>query len=271
MKHSLLRALSLLLWAPLVLSTSTAEDVTQTGVATVTLTAPYSTVLSQEVIRFTVAFRNDSRGNVPYMSDPCEAAGKQVFIKGERGDPRVIQHLQGSSVPDSERVRTVENDGKWEAVTKEATGELRPGQTVQWDGSRFDERLFRITLGKPRSMQAQVLVGPSRWVTSKSVPIRVVDEDVNASPVVFEGFYLFSFRGSAKTKQPVRIHRVTIEGKDYLFSSGCARICEIPKGFNPDFACDPETALVTVRFPGKNLPPVRYNYPQMRILPARPE
>lgn len=249
---------------------TTARDVSHTGIATVTLSVPYQTVLWDEVIQFTVALRNDSQESLRYIADPYEAAGKQVFITAERAYPGIIKRLQGKSVPDSERVRTIEHDSDWGLVSKEATGLLKPGQSAEWDGTRFDPHLFRIKLGKPKSIQAQVLIGPGKWVSSKPVRIEVMDKDYSSSPVVFEGFYLFSFLGSPKSKEAIRIHRVNIEGKEYLFSSGGARICEVPRGCTPEFASDPETALLTVRFPGSDVPAIRYHYPQMRVVPVQP-
>jgi hypothetical protein len=268
-----MRAPALVLLSSLAIAASTsAEDTKHKATATVSLIVPYQTILSREVVRFTVRLHNDSKGEIRYIRDPFEAGGKQVFISVERGDPSFRDVVMLDSLGDlpGGRVLTVERDGNWDVVEREATGVLRGGEAAQWDGSRFSSMLFYITDGKPKSIQAQVLIGPSQWVSSKQVPIKVIHTDLSSCPIVFEGFYLYSFRGSPKTKEPVKIHRVSIEGTEYLFSSECARICEIPRGCIPEFACDPETAVLTVRFPGTDVPPIRYHYPQMKVLPARP-
>jgi hypothetical protein len=245
-------------------------DVTDKGTATLTLTVPYHTILRDEVVRFTVRLRNDSKENLRCIPDPYEAPGKQVFINVERGDPNFPETMITDARPEftGGRVLRIERDGNWQVVAKEATGVLRPGEAVEWDGSRFDPRLFWIKLGKPKTVQAQVLIGPGQWVNSKPVPIKVIDRDLSSSPVVFAGSYLWS---PQKVKCLTQVHRVSIEGKEYLFGGECARICEIPKGATPEFGWDPETALLTVRFPGLNVPPIRYNYPQMQVLRPQPE
>lgn len=247
-------------------------DVTQKGTASVTLTVPHQTLLWDEVVRFMVCLRNDSKENLLYIPDPYEAAGRQVFISVERGDPNFRDVIPIDALPEFQgrRPLRIETDGSWEAVAGATTGMLGPAKTARWDGTRFDSALFYIKLGKPKSIQAQVLIGPGEWVSSKAVSIKVIHTDLSSTPVVFEGFYLSPFRRELRTKVPIRVRRVSIEGREYLFSNAGARICEVPKGCTPLFACDPETAVLTVRFPGTDVPPIRYHYPQMQVLPARP-
>ncbi|HPD16882.1 MAG TPA: hypothetical protein PLE19_18195 [Planctomycetota bacterium] len=240
---------------------------------TVKLVVPYRTVLEDELIRFSVSLQNDSEGKVPYIVDPFEAGGKQVFLKVERGLPYFDENFQTDSRPGHGQpvIRTIERDGNWDLVVKKASAVLAPGESVVWDGSRFDDTLFYITYGKPKSIQAQVLIGPGRWVSSERVPIKVVERGIRLSPVVFQEFYeYFSPTKKMRLRCPVKVHRVSIEGNEYLFSGGGGRICEVPKRIIPQFAWDSEARLLTVRFPGANLPPIRYDYLHMQVLPGQP-
>jgi len=247
-----------------------AGDVTHSRAATVALTVPYATILRDEVVQLTVRLRNNSKQNLHYIPDPRDVAGTQVFIKVERGDASYTGpwHVDGSAEFPGSRIRTVERDGRWDAVVKKATALLRPGETVEWDGSRFDERLFFVAEGRPKSIRAQVLIGPGQWVTSEPVTIKVIERDTSRAPVVFENVYMRP-HGAAR---PMRIRRVAIDGKQYLFSGAeraRGRICEVPTGATPKFEWDPRTALLTVRFAGVDAPPVRYNYKMMQRLPGK--
>jgi hypothetical protein len=56
-------------------------DVSEKGIATVTLSFPYKTVLYRECLQFTVQLRNDSTKSLPYIADPYDPAATQVFLK----------------------------------------------------------------------------------------------------------------------------------------------------------------------------------------------
>jgi hypothetical protein len=236
--------------------------------ATVDLAVPYQTVLATELIRFTVRLRNDSGTGLPVIADPFRAGGKQVFIRVEREERDFEEAFRSDSRPGFGRplVRTIERDGDWDIVLKEATASLQPSQTVEWDGSRFDDMLFYITRGKPKSIQAQVLIGSGLWVSSKPVPIKVIPRDVSRCPVVFQGVYLV---GPQKARRPMTVHRVQLGTQQYLFDGAGGRICEIPKGGTPKFAWSPATALLIVTFSDTTAAPVRYDVRHMTPVTER--
>jgi len=236
------------------------------GLASVTLVVPYRTVLVDELVRFTVRLQNGSNDKLPFVADSFDAAGRQVFIKVLRGVPDFDETFRTDSRPGFGRpaIHTIERDGNWDAVAKVTTGSLPPGDSVEWDGSKFDPRLFWITLGRPKSIQAQVLIGPGRWVSSEPVRISAVDVQLSTFPIVFEDFFLL---GPKKSKVPKIVRRVSLDGKHYLFSNSCDRICEIPDGGTPRFTWERESRILTVRFEGVKAAPVRYDCRFMRVVP----
>jgi len=236
---------------------------------TVALNIPYKTVLRAENVQFTVVLRNGAKTSLPYIAEPAKAAARQVFMRVERGvrDYTGPWHVDGPLNFPGFRVRTVEKDGHWDAVLEAATALLRPGGTVEWDGSRFSELLFYVTEGMPKSIQAQVLIGPGRWVASDPVPIKIINKELEQFPVVFENVYAV---GPRKVRRPARIRRVQIEGEDYLFTDGGGRICGVPRGCTPKFIWEPDAGLLTVHFPGTRVPPVLYNYRQMQVIRPPP-
>jgi hypothetical protein len=239
---------------------------TQEGRAKVILTVPYRTLLRNENVQFTVRLLNQSEGELPYIADSYDVAGKQVFIHVERGIAGYTGplHVDFGAQFHGSRVLTIEKDGKWESVVEKANAVLRPGEAVEWAGSRFDDVLFFITHAKPTSMQAKVLVGPEQWVSSEPVPIKVIRRDISQCPIVFQEYY---FEMPTRTRSPVRIRRVVIEGQAYLFHEMSSRVCRVPRGAVPRFALDPETSILTVHFPNTEVPPVRYNCQMMKRLP----
>jgi hypothetical protein len=164
----------------------------------------------------------------------------------------------------------VDRDGEWNTVVEKASGLLGPQKTVEWDGSRFATEHFYITEALPISIQAQVLVGPDQWVSSNIVPFKTVRKDMSRSPVVFDDFYLV---GPKKVRRPAKVRRVAVGDTEFLFAgtpSPVGRICEIPKDATPRFEWNPEEALLTVRFPGTDVPPVRYNYKMLKPAASDP-
>jgi hypothetical protein len=251
---------------------ASAGDVTGEGKATLTLNVPYTTLLYREKFRYTIRLRNHSKHALPVIVDPFKASGKQVFISMERGVTkyRGPWHVDGAPAGYGDRVYRVERDGNWELVAKKATAVLQPGQSVEWDGTQLDPLHFFIWDGLPKSIQAQVLIGPGQWVSSNVVPFKTVRRDMSRSPVVFDNVYLV---GPKKVRKPAKGRRVAIGEKGYLFAGRqrpVGRICEIPKGATPKFEWNPVAAILTVRFPGADVPPVRYDYKRMRTVPSAP-
>jgi len=248
------------------------EDVSDKGIATVTLEVPYPTRLAGESSQFIVRLRNDSDADLPYYpsSNVYAGSGKQLFIIVDRRD---LDHEKRSAMYGEKRrdyqgqlinlFRTVQEHGNWDVVKKEATGVLRPKETVVLCRG-FDLEDFDVYGGNPRSIQAQVLVGPGKWVSSKTVPIHVIPGNVKDFPKVFRDSIIVN--AQAGTSHEVFFYRGEVAGKDYLFDMGRFRICEIPKGATPKFKWDAATGLLAISFDGTKEPPVLFSYWKRSIL-----
>ncbi len=246
-----------------------AGDITKQGRATVTLLLRHRTLLYPEQLEFTIRLRNDSNRPLPVITHPHVASGKQVFIKM---DPHVpVTHVDPKPKPGSygDKIWTVEEEGRWEVVLKTADAVLRRGETIEWDGTELDPLHFYMWEGQPKGIQAQILVGPGEWVSSKMVHFKTLHVDVRQFPVVFESVSLFAPQ-LVRESQEVRC--IPIEGREYLFlttDEPVARICEVPKGARLGFRWDPFKALLTVMFHGTDTPPVQYDCRMLRRVTSR--
>jgi hypothetical protein len=224
--------------------TVSAEDVTGKGIAEVTLEVPYPTRLSNEDPQFTVRLKNISSSTLINIPDASEAAGKQVFIKVRRGDLGFEARIQ--KAPREYRITSIE-DGRWEEVLKYDNHTLlAPGQSVEWQGNiltMFGK--FYFNQGEPQSIQAAILVGDNQWVSSNPVPIKQLPQMVNDFPLIYTHI-------SEKNKELgivlAKVYRGEVESKDYLFSMGRTRICEVPKGVIPKFDFNENSYTLEITF-----------------------
>ena len=226
-------------------STVFAEDVTGKGIAEVTLEVPYPTRLYNEAPQFLIRFKNVSRSELVYIPDASEASAKQVFIKIGRGDPNFDAMKKNDT---SEwRISTIEKDGSWNVVRDhEGHKVLEPGQSAEWRGFMIDTfGNFYFNQGDPNSIQVSVLVGDGQWVSSKPVPIKQLPQKVTDFPIIYT--YISEKHKEGKFVL-AKVYRGEVEGKDYLFSMGGMRICEIPRGVIPRFGFDENTYTLEITF-----------------------
>lgn len=249
MNRTGLRSLSITIIAITTASCVFSEDVTGKGMAEVTLEVPYPTRLYNENPQFTIRLKNVSASELIYIPDAAEASARQVFIKIGRGDPSY--DAMKKSDTSEWRLSTIERDGSWNVVRDhEAHKVLKPGQSVEWQGgiiNAFGNYLFNQ--GDPNSIQVSVLVGEGQWVSSKPVPIKQLSQKVNDFPIIYT--YI-----SEKHKEAVfvlaKVYRGEVEGRDYLFSMGRTRICEIPSKVKPKFDFDENTYILETVFDEDN-------------------
>ena len=226
-------------------TTVSAEDVSDKGIAEVTLEVPYPTRLYNEAPQFTIRCKNVSPSELLYIPDPAEASAKQVFIKIGRGDSSY--DAMKKSDTSEWRTSTIEKDGSWNVVRDhEGHKVLESGQSVEWQGFIIDTfGNFYFNQGDPNSIQVSVLVGDGQWVSSKPVPVKQLPQKVNDFPII----YTYT---SEKHKEGIfvlaKVYRGEVEGKDYLFSMGGMRICEIPRGVTPKFGFDESTYTLEITF-----------------------
>ncbi len=183
--------------------------------ASVTLALPYQTVLRDEHVRFEIKLTNNGKADLPYIPQSYDADSMQVFLKASREDNAWEKRPLIADAPVGQRgawMLKIERDGDWGAVKRDATAVLRPGESCRWTGRHVQQEWFFLKRGHPKSVAAQVLVGPDLWATSRPVAIRILDKKTSDFPVVFKGVnYLRTM------KFPVRVRRVAIEEGEYLF------------------------------------------------------
>lgn len=249
-------------------SVTNAEDVTDEGQVTVTLSVPYPELLQDELRpNSTITLTNNSPDTLYCAPDGfagCIPEGYptyvfQVFLKADLESSILEERRKEDFHPD------IETYGQWESVRKFASLELKPGQSMVWKAAKIPYSFFSISSswGESKSIQAQVLIGPDKWVSSNVVPIKFVKQRLKDFPVVFKGDLLI---GPQRAKSPIWVHQVKINNKEYLFSSGRSRICEIPKGGEPDFEWEPRLGLLKIDFKLDHVPVFWYNFSMINHL-----
>jgi hypothetical protein len=92
-----------------------------------------------------------------------------------------------------------------------------------------------------------ILVGDGQWVSSKPVPIKQLPQMVNDFPIIYTYIYI-SEKHSDLRILLTKVYRGEVEGKDYLFSMGRTRICEISCGVTPKFGFDENSYTLEIAF-----------------------
>ena len=228
-----------------------AVDVSGQGIATLTLKPRYERMVITENQQYIITLRNDSSSNLLYVADEFEASGVQLFLCARK---KVL-----ISPGHSGQYPTVEKKENWEELRKMGTSELQPGQSVTWRSEDMSG-YWAVELGD-QTIQAQVLVGPGQWVSSQEVPVHFLPGIVDDFPKVFTFVYE---QGLAKKNR--WLHQGPVDEKEYLFSIGRFRICEVPKGSTPKFLYEPETYSIRISFEGVNVPDVIYDQRKRRVL-----
>ena len=240
----------------IVVKTVSAEDVTGKGIAEVALEVPYPTRLYNEAPQFTVKLKNISSSDLIYIPKEADASGKQVFIRVERGDSRFAAWEKHA--PPENRVRIIDNS-RWDDVySNESQTRLGSGQDIGWSGYLLNfYNNFMFNQGDPRSIQVSILVGDGKWVSSRPVPIKQLPLMVDDFPIIYS-------YNSEKHKDLkivlAEVYRGEVEGKEYLFSMGRMRICEIPAGVKPKFNFDENLRILEITFDeGSNERQIRFD------------
>ncbi len=228
-----------------------AGDVSGQGVATLTLQTRYERMLISEVPQYLISLRNNSTSNLIYVADGFDALGIQLFMKVRKGSQLIKRH----DCP----YQTVENNGKWDELVEMPTSELQPNHSMTWRSEMTDLN-WGMELGA-QAIQAQVLVGPSQWVSSLEVPVCFLPGDVDQFPKVFTYNYVLG-RGTNQ----MWFYQGPVDDKEYLFSKGSFRICEVPKGSTPKFRYEPETYSIRISFDAVNVSDVIYDQRRLRVL-----
>ncbi|MBE0534735.1 MAG: hypothetical protein IH624_03635 [Phycisphaerae bacterium] len=240
-------------------SLAAAEDVTAKGQVSITFTVPYQELLQGEFRpNSTIELTNNSLDTLHYIPEGSWADVLQIFIKVDRTICIPREHRNAMYDPD------IETYGLWERVREFASAELKPGESVAWQATNIPYPCFALSPSrKPKSIQAQVLIGPAQWVSSKPVPIKFMNQGLKECPVVFENDYL---TGPQRAKSPIAVYRVAIQNKEFLFTSSCFRICEIPKDSKPDFTWEPRLGLLKIDYRIDQVPLVWFYYPMLERL-----
>jgi hypothetical protein len=208
-------------------------------------------MLITEKQQYVITLRNDSPSNLLYVADKYEIAGAQLFLCARKGSPISAGH--------SGVYPTVEKAENWEKISKLETSELSPGKSVTWRGESIID-YWAVRLGD-QTIQAQILVGPGQWVSSQEIPVHFLPGIVDNFPKVFTYDYVLGI-GTNR----MWFYQGPVDDKEYIFSMGRFRICEVPKGAIPKFLYEPETYSIRISFEGVNAPDVIYDQRKRRVL-----
>lgn len=211
-------------------------------------------VLLNEQRPFTITFSNSTIAPIPIISDAERASAKQVFVEVKYSDTNLLFQLRWPLRPD--RIKYVEADGDWGRVLSLSDTNVVPGGSHTWRGRDLSSDAMELQGTEAKAIRAHVVYGSNTWASSPWSQINVVDKYVDDLPVIVTNILLC---GPQQNPMESFLHKGVIEGREFVFTEGGSRLCEIPPGVEPEFTWNPTAYVGRISFPNTTNAPVIYD------------
>lgn len=236
-----------------------AQAIGQTNGITLQLTVPNSPLLCAEENSIQLCVKNESGHPLPIVASLQEAVRTQIKI--ELGYT-------------SQRYRTLRysQSASWDAIVNKADKILTSGQSHVWDWIdhrnliAYTELLYSISSLMVTNIIVSLQVGSNQWVSTPPIPITVLTEKEsreieNTAVPVFEVDNRNQSTGQS-WKEP--LNKITIKGREYLFTASGVRLCEISPDDMPSIRNKHDGSGFELNF-NKSGHLIRYNFQTMKI------
>ena len=179
----------------------------------VRLELPWKTLKIGENIQYEYILENASGRPIPVAFPSAESKfgwpnGGQPYLEG----------IYSISVQEPTRLSIHHSSWPPTGLDNEgiaAWGEMPAGSRIIWNQNRMPSSDFGVYAGgELQAIQAHWLIGPNRWVSSKPVPVRLVDSSSGRTKV-FEAEW--SSYGWGKDRRRGTAYTIPIEGRLFLF------------------------------------------------------
>jgi hypothetical protein len=174
----------------------------------------------------------------------------------------------------SQRYKTLRytHSSSWEKTTKATDKLLLPGQTHVWDWDSpynliaYEELVNSISRLMVTNITVSMQVGSNQWISTMPQSINVLSEKESGeiesqATQVLETKLRNPFTGKSGAET---LNKLTIKGKDYLFTASGSRVCELPNGEIPTMQNNDDGTGFTLVFPTTKQR-IRYNLIKMRV------